>query len=72
MQVQKLLSKHRSDLSAAQQSAGEEARRQLDAYIVQNELALRQIKERLAKVKHNVQGLNSANLGVLVPSIIAT
>lgn len=47
-EVQKLLARHKAELSAVQQAASDEARKQLDAYITQNELAVRQLKERLS------------------------
>ncbi|KXZ53290.1 hypothetical protein GPECTOR_7g1184 [Gonium pectorale] len=48
-EVQKLLARHRAELSAAQQAAAEEARRHLDNYVAQNEVAVRQLKERMAR-----------------------
>lgn len=50
LQVQKLLARHKAELSAAQQAAADEARRALDVVGAQHELATRQLKERLAKV----------------------
>lgn len=51
VQVQKLLARHKAELAAVQGAAAEEARRQLDAYVAQSELATRQLRERLAKVR---------------------
>ncbi|KAG2432445.1 hypothetical protein HXX76_008791 [Chlamydomonas incerta] len=48
-EVQKLLSRHKAELSAAQQAAADEARRHLDNYVAQNEAAVRQLKERMAR-----------------------
>lgn len=48
-EVQKLLSRHKAELAAVQQAAAEEARRHLDTYVAQNELAVRQLKERLGR-----------------------
>jgi hypothetical protein len=50
LQVQKLLTKHKAEIQAVQQAAAEETRRLLDVAGAQHELALRQLKERLAKV----------------------
>ncbi|GLC34800.1 hypothetical protein PLESTM_000241500 [Pleodorina starrii] len=48
-EVQKLLARHRAELSAAQQAAADEARRHLDTYVAQNEAAVRQLKERMSR-----------------------
>ncbi|KAG2485000.1 hypothetical protein HYH03_016204 [Edaphochlamys debaryana] len=48
-EVQKLLARHRAELTAAQQAAADEARRHLDAYVQQNEAAVRQLKERMQR-----------------------
>ncbi len=45
-QVQKLLSRHKAELAAVQQAAADEARRHLDTYVAQNELAVRQVGGR--------------------------
>ncbi|GFR47914.1 hypothetical protein Agub_g9714 [Astrephomene gubernaculifera] len=48
-EVQKLLARHKAELAAAQQAAADEARRHLDSYVAQNEVAVRQLKERMAR-----------------------
>ncbi|GIL49463.1 hypothetical protein Vafri_5793 [Volvox africanus] len=47
-EVQKLLARHRAELSAAQKAAADEAKRHLDTYVAQNEAAVRQLKERMS------------------------
>lgn len=51
-QVQKLLAKHKAEIQAVQQAAAEDTRRLLDVAGAQHELAVRQLKERLAKVSN--------------------
>ncbi|GIM00334.1 hypothetical protein Vretimale_5477 [Volvox reticuliferus] len=48
-EVQKLLARHRAELSAAQKAAADEAKRHLDTYVAQNEAAVRQLKERMSR-----------------------
>ncbi|KAJ9534350.1 hypothetical protein QJQ45_016047, partial [Haematococcus lacustris] len=47
--VQKLLAKHKNELTAVQAVAKEDSRKQLDAAAAQQEMALRQLKERMLK-----------------------
>lgn len=50
-QVQKLLAKHKAEVAAVQAAMAEEARRALDVAAAQHELAMRQLKDRLLKVR---------------------
>lgn len=51
LQVQKLLTRHKAELLAAQQAAAEESRRQLDVLTAEHQVAVRQLKDRLLKVR---------------------
>lgn len=62
--MQKLLSRHKAELSAAQQAAADEARRHLDTYVAQNEAAVRQLKERMAREAEEAVEKERASAGV--------
>ena len=49
-QVQKLLARHKAELSALSHESAEDVRRHLEAQAAQHEGALKLLKERLAKV----------------------
>ncbi|KAG2454006.1 hypothetical protein HYH02_001049 [Chlamydomonas schloesseri] len=63
-EVQKLLARHKAELSAAQQAAADEARRHLDTYVAQNEAAVRQLKERMAREAEEAVEKERASAGV--------
>ena len=57
MEVQRLLTRHRSELAAAQEQAAADAARQVDALRAHHEQDTRMLRERLAKVGHDSNAL---------------
>eukprot|EP00798_Chlamydomonas_sp_ICE-L_P006342 gene6342-2967_t len=53
-EVQKLLARHKSEIQAAQQAAGEEARRQLDNINATHEVALKVLRDKMLKEQEDV------------------
>lgn len=66
LQVQKLLTRHKAELLAAQQAAAEESRRQLDVLTAEHQVAVRQLKDRLLKVSVGERGCGSQDWHVSV------